>query len=311
MRKEKVLVLMGGKSTEREISLKSGRAVAAALAERFEQVKALDICAENLCEITEFQPDVAFVALHGKGGEDGAVQGLLEWMNIPYTGPGIAASAVCLDKILTKKILSLSQVPTPPFMEIAPSAVATAEETISQAVQTLGLPLVLKACRQGSSIGVIILRDEKDGKAALEELFSYGDHVLAEAYLSGMELTVPVMGNENPRTLPAIEITSEGQFYDFESKYTPGQSHHIIPARITEEQEQALAEIAKSAYLATGCRGLARVDFMMNHKGEPFVIEINTSPGMTDISLFPDAARAVGISFPALCEQLCDLALEQ
>ncbi len=310
MRKEKVLVLMGGKSSEREISLRSGKAVEKALKERFETVLGLDIAKDNLSEIAEFQPDVAFIALHGKGGEDGAVQGLLEWMQIPYTGPGIAASAICMDKILTKKILALSGVPTPKFLQIGKEAKKDPKATVEKAIDTLGLPLVLKACCQGSSIGVVIVRKREEAEEALKELFSYGDEILAEAFLSGMELTVPVMGNDTLRVLPPIEITSQGQFYDFESKYMPGGSEHIIPARISPETDAQIRSLAEKAYKAALCRGLSRVDVMLDEKGEPQVIEINTSPGMTETSLFPDAARAEGISFTSLCEMLCDYALE-
>lgn len=310
MREEKVLVLMGGKSTEREVSLRSGKAVASALRERFSQVTELDLTKESLSEIARIKPDAVFIALHGKGGEDGAIQGYLEWLEIPYTGPGIAASALCLDKIMTKKVLTLSGVPTPAFLRIGEEAKEDPEAAVRGAADTLGLPLVLKACRQGSSIGTVILHDLREGASVLRELFSYGDEILAERFLSGMELTVPVMGNEKLLVLPPIEITSNGQFYDYQSKYTPGESHHIIPARITKEEEKKIKSIAASAYAATGCRGLARVDVMMDETGEPQVIEINTSPGMTETSLFPDAARAAGISFPELCEDLIDLAME-
>lgn len=308
MRTEKILVLMGGESTEREVSLRSGKAVAQALRQRFENVVELDLTRDTLNQITEIAPDCAFIALHGKGGEDGTVQGLLEWMGIPYTGPGTLASALCLDKMMTKKVLTLSGVPTPQFLCISPDA--DPKEAVGNAIRVLGLPLVLKANCQGSSIGVAILREREGAEEILKELFTYGDQVLAEKFLSGTELTVPVMGNDKLLVLPPIEITSSGKFYDYESKYTPGGSRHIIPARISPEVEKKVKAIAAKAYAETGCRGLARVDMMLDEKGDPFVIEINTSPGMTETSLFPDAARAAGIAFPELCETLVDLALE-
>ena len=309
MRTEKILVLMGGESTEREVSLRSGKAVADALRQRFENVAELDLTRETIGEISKIAPDCAFIALHGKGGEDGTVQGLLEWMGIPYTGPGTLASALCLDKMMTKKVLTLSGVPTPQFLCISPNA--DPKEAIGNAIRVLGLPLGLKANCQGSSIGVAILREREGAEETLKELFTYGDQVLAEKFLSGTELTVPVMGNEKLLVLPPIEITSSGKFYDYESKYTPGGSRHIIPARISAEVEKKVKAIAAKAYAETGCRGLARVDMMLDEKGDPFVIEINTSPGMTETSLFPDAARAAGIAFPELCETLVDLALEK
>ena len=310
MRNEKILVLMGGESTEREVSLRSGAAVAAALRERFANVTELDLTRDTLHKIGEIAPDCAFIALHGKGGEDGTVQGLLEWMGIPYTGPGTLASALCLDKMMTKKVLTLSGVPTPEFICIPSDARKHPQEAVDNAIRVLGLPLVLKANCQGSSIGVAILREREGAAEVLSELFTYGDHVLAERFLAGTELTVPVMGNEKLLVLPPIEITSSGTFYDYKSKYTPGGSRHIIPARISPEAEKKVKAIAAKAYAETGCRGLARVDMMLDEKGEPFVIEINTSPGMTETSLFPDAARAAGISFPELCETLVDLAME-
>ena len=311
MRNEKILVLKGGESTEREVSLRSGAAVANALRERFANVVELDLTRESLHEIGKIAPGCAFIALHGKGGEDGTVQGLLDWMGIPYTGPGTLASALCLDKMMTKKVLSLSGVPTPEFLCIPATARENPREAVENAIRVLGLPLVLKANCQGSSIGVAILREREGAAEVLAELFTYGDHILAERFLSGTELTVPVMGNEKLLVLPPIEITSTGKFYDYKSKYTPGGSRHIIPARISPEVEQKVKAIAAKAYSEAGCRGLSRVDMMLDEKGEPYVIEINTSPGMTETSLFPDAAKAAGISFPELCETLIDLAMEK
>ena len=309
MRDQHILVLLGGKSTEREVSLRSGAAVAEALKERLSKVSTLDPAEENLEEIQKMRPDAVFIALHGKGGEDGTIQGYLEWLGIPYTGPGVMASAICMDKIMTKKVLLASNVATPPFCVIEKEA--EPEAAMEKAIKEFSLPLVLKSPLQGSSIGTVILREKEAIPAALEELFSYGDTVLAEKFLSGTELTVPVMGNDSISALPVIEIVSEGQFYDYESKYTPGQSHHIIPARISPETQKKAAELAKKAYLATSCQGHARVDLMLDETGEPFVIEINTSPGMTALSLFPDAARHAGMSFADLCEELLLLSFEK
>ncbi len=304
---EKILVLKGGVSTERDVSLRSGDAVAQALTEAGYAVEALDITAETVPLLAAKKPDLVFLALHGKGGEDGSIQGLLEWLGLPYTGPGVASSAVCMDKILTKRVLSSAGVATAPFAVL--SGRESAEEALSL-VRPLGLPLVLKASRQGSSIGTVIVRKEEDFAAAFRETASYGDAILAEAFLSGMELTVPVLGEEEPEALPVIEITAEGAFYDFASKYTPGGSHHIIPARLPEETRAKVERLALAAYRAAGCRGFSRVDCMLNGEGEPFVLEINTIPGMTAQSLLPDAGRAVGLSFPALAEKIVMSALK-
>ncbi len=305
-----ILVLMGGKSTERDVSLRSGAAVSDALKKAGFRVTEFDPGREDISKIREIRPDCAFIALHGLGGEDGTIQGMLEWMGIPYTGPGVAASAVCMDKILTKKILAQSGIPTAPFYVIGKEEKKDPKKAAETALEKLGLPFIFKACRQGSSIGTAIVRKKEEALPALKELFSFGDDILAEAFLSGVELTVPIMGNDTLRVLPVIQITSEGEYYDYHSKYTPGQSHHIIPANISPDLEKKVREIAVSAYIVTGCRGLARVDMMTDEKGDPFVIELNTSPGMTATSLFPDAARAQGISFPELVTGLVSLALE-
>ncbi len=309
MKAKHVLVLRGGKSTEKEVSLRSGKAVAEALKEAGFRVTELDPAVDGPEAIAGAGADCAFIALHGLGGEDGAIQGYLEWLGIPYTGPGIAASAICMDKILTKKVLALSGVPTPEFMFI--KCGEDPKKAAAEAVERLGLPVVLKASRQGSSIGTVIAGSLEEAEAGLSEIYAYGDDILAEKFLSGMELTVPIMGNDSLTVLPTIEIVSEGQFYDYASKYTPGQSHHILPARLTEAQLSQVSEIAKQAYLTTGCRGFSRVDVMLDGEGEAFVIEINTSPGMTETSLFPDAAAFAGISFPQLVRRLVELALEQ
>ncbi|MBQ3865483.1 MAG: D-alanine--D-alanine ligase [Clostridia bacterium] len=306
--RERVLVLKGGVSTEREISLRSGAAVAEALREAGYTAEELDLTADSVSELIAKKPDLVFLALHGKGGEDGSVQGLLEWLGLPYTGPGVAASALCMDKLLTKKCLAASGVATAPFRALSPG---DGEEAALAAAEELGLPLVLKACRQGSSIGTVIARTKDAVPAAWREAASYGDDVVAEAFLSGTELTVPVLGGKEPEALPVIEITSEGAFYDFASKYTPGGSRHIIPARIPEKTRAAVEELALNAYKATGCRGFARVDVMLSGEGEPFVLEINTIPGMTAQSLLPDAGRAVGLSFPALAEKIVMTALRE
>lgn len=309
MRQERVMVLMGGVSPEREISLRSGKAAAAALRERFENVTELDLTPESLPVLVTEKPDVAFIALHGVLGEDGALQGLLEWRGIPYTGPGVAASALCMDKITTKMILRECGVATAPFLALSPEE--DADEAASRALAELGLPLVLKSCRQGSSIGTAIVKKAEEAAPTLRELFALGDPVLAEKFLSGTELSIPVLGNEALTALPVIEIVADGEFYDFESKYTPGKSRHVIPARIPEETARKATELALRSFRATGCRGIARVDLMLDAAGEPFVIELNTIPGMTETSLVPDAARHAGMSFGELAERLVDLALEK
>ena len=311
MSKEKVLVLMGGISTEREISLKSGNAVANALREAGYTVETLDINQDNVSEIAKINPDVVYIALHGKYGEDGCIQGMLEWMGIPYTGPGVAASAICMDKALTKKVLVQSGIPTPKSLEYTKAECTDVEVIKNELVEKLGIPVVLKSPCQGSSIGVVIVRDESSVADAIEEVFKYGDIMLAEQFVTGVEISVPVVGNENPDVYPIIEIVPTSEFYDFESKYTPGMSQHIIPARISEKAAANVNKYAKEAYEKTGCRGVSRIDFIIDENDNPYVIEINTVPGMTATSLVPDSARHLGIEFPQLVDKIVKLALNK
>lgn len=311
MSKEKVLVLMGGISTEREISLKSGTAVAKALTEAGYSVETLDIQPDNISKIAEIKPDVVYLALHGKGGEDGCVQGMLEWMGIPYTGPGVAASAICMDKAITKKVLVQSGIPVPKYVEYTKDECEDRVKIKDELIAQLGLPMVLKSPCQGSSIGVVIVRDEGSVTDAVEEVFKYGDIMLAEQFISGVEISVPVVGNKNPEVFPIIEIVPTSEFYDFESKYTPGMSQHIIPARISREATEKVNRYAVEAYEKTGCRGVSRIDFIVDENDNPYVIEINTIPGMTETSLVPDSARHLGIGFPQLADKIVKLALER
>jgi len=305
---KKVLVLMGGISTEREVSLRSGKAVAEALSKKDYEVIALDITKESIGKIQEINPDVVFIALHGKGGEDGCIQGMLEWMGYPYTGPGVAASAICMDKILTKKILVNKNIRTPDFLEFD-SLEGDCEKIEEAILSKFSFPVVLKASCQGSSIGVSIVSDEEKLKKEICEIKKYGDGILVEEFIKGTEVTVPILGNNNIRALPVIEITSENEFYDYESKYTEGMCRHIIPARIDEKVYAESEKIALDAYRALGCRGMSRVDIIISEENIPYVIEVNTIPGMTSMSLFPDSARYAGIEFPELLDEIVKLAI--
>ena len=248
---KKVLVLMGGISTEREVSLRSGAAVAEALAKKDYEVKTLDITKESIGQIQEINPDVVFIALHGKGGEDGCIQGMLEWMGYPYTGPGVAASAICMDKILTKKILVNKNIKTPEFMEFD-SAESTREQIEKEILKNFSLPVVLKASCQGSSIGVSIVGNEKELSKEISEIIKYGDSILVEAFVEGTEVTVPIIGNNELKAFPVIEITSENEFYDYQSKYTQGMCQHIIPARIDEKTYKQAKESIVREYKLEG-----------------------------------------------------------
>lgn len=306
----KVLVIMGGTSEEREVSLRSGKAVYNALKELGYNVQAFDLNDKNLGDIITIAPDVVFIALHGKNGEDGTVQGFLDLLGIPYTGSGVAASAIGMNKILTKKILCFEGMPTSEFVILKKEDFFSNQpEDLRSLLASIGIPMVVKASTQGSSIGVTIVKKEEDILDALKKAFSFDPEILVERFIDGTELTASVIGNNNPQVLPLIEITSENEFFDYEAKYTPGMCAHIIPARISEDVRERVTKLAAEVYKAVGCRGYARIDFIVDKKGQPYVLEINTIPGMTEMSLVPDAARAAGISFPELVDRILKLAL--
>ena len=308
MKDRYVMVVCGGFSTEREVSLRSGEAVYNGLKNAgFKNVELFDLKRDNMVEILSKHPDVVYLALHGQGGEDGCIQGMLELAQIPYTGPGVAASAVCMNKILTKQVLAAYGVPTASFLVKRREECDDPEELSRELVERIGLPMVLKSPCQGSSIGVVIVKREEDIKEGILEVFKYGDQLLAEEFLSGVEITLPILGNDEPLVLPDIEITSEREFYDYKAKYTNGLCHHIIPARISEEDREKVKQIGLCAYRALNCVGLSRIDFIVDDKKGPMVIEVNTLPGMTEMSLFPDSARAYGMSFSELVTKILEL----
>ncbi len=306
-----VLVLMGGLSEEREVSLRSGAGVYDALKKVGYQARTLDLSKDNLKKIKDISPDVVFIALHGKYGEDGTVQGYLDLLGIPYTGSGVETSAICMNKGTTKKIFCYEGIPTADFVIITKYKYRKNPQNLSEMVTELGLPLVVKAATQGSSIGVYIVKTMEELQSAIEEAFKYDQEVVIEKFIVGPQLTVSIIGNEEPQVLPVIEITAANEFYDYEAKYTPGMCEHIIPARVSEEVNAKVMEISKQVYTSFKCRGYARVDFMIDEDGNPYVLEINTIPGMTAMSLVPDAARAAGMSYEELVDKIVCLALQK
>ncbi|MBO8129588.1 MAG: D-alanine--D-alanine ligase [Peptococcaceae bacterium] len=307
----RVGVLMGGRSSEREVSLKSGSAVYDALvAKNYDAVK-IDPTTDLPQQIKQAGVDMCFIALHGKYGEDGIVQAILENMDVPYTGSGVLASALAMNKIFTKKILVYEGLPTPRFMTLCPrsSRYNDIEVEAQKVLTKMSLPVVVKASTQGSTIGISFVHKKEDLVPGIQEAFRYDREILVEQFMTGVEVTAAVLGNDNPVVLPLIEIVAAKGVYDYEAKYTPGMSDHIIPPGIPQEIQQRINELALATYRAIGCRGLARVDFIVS-ENEPYILEVNTIPGMTETSLFPDAARAAGIEFPDLIDKLVQLALE-
>lgn len=306
----KVMVVCGGISTEREVSLNSGKAVYEALQRKGYNVCLFDLTKDNIGEVLLKKPDIVYLALHGKGGEDGCIQGMLELAGIPYTGPGVASSAICMDKIITKRVLDNSGLPTAKFSVRRKSECPHLSLLADELVKEIGLPMVLKSPSQGSSIGVVMVNNREEMVPGIVEVFKYGDHLLAEEFLDGAEITLPILGNDNPLALPIIEITSERDFYDFTAKYTLGLCHHIIPACIDSITERMVIDLGIKAYKVLDCVGLSRIDFIVDKVKGPMIIEVNTLPGMTDMSLFPDAARYVGISYDDLVERILQLGLQ-
>ncbi len=303
-----VAVLMGGTSNEREVSLSSGSQVHSALCELGYRADAIDTQDSRAAvrQLLDGSYDVVFLALHGKGGEDGLIQGVCETLGIPHTGSGVLASALAMDKGRSKAIYSACGIPVAPSISLRCSE-SWDEEAI---VETVGLPCVVKPVDDGSSLGMSIVQDASELSGAVEGLMERGQNVLVEAFVKGTEITVPVLGNEDPEALPVIEIVPHDTFYSYEVKYATNGADHIIPARLDPQVYELAQEYAVRAHKALGCAGESRTDFIVTDDGVPVILETNTIPGMTATSLLPDAARVVGYSFPELCAKLIDYALE-
>ncbi|MEK6278065.1 MAG: D-alanine--D-alanine ligase [Actinomycetota bacterium] len=306
----KVAVLKGGRSLERGVSLRSGARVEDALERLGHEVISLDVGGDLVQRLTDDRPDVAFIALHGPDGEDGTAQELLEILGIPYTGPGVAACARCMDKVLAKHELREAGIPTPDWFAFNATAFRElgAAETLEQIEERLGFPLVVKPAAQGSALGVRFASSRDEVPAALVSAFSYDDRVLLERYVRGRELAVSVLGGE---PLPILEaIPRESDLYDFEARYEIGRTEFVCPADLDGAAEEAVTQAALRAYEALGCSGFPRVDLMMGSEG-PAVLEVNAIPGLTDTSLLPQAAEAAGLEFERLVERILVMALER
>ncbi|NUU66125.1 D-alanine--D-alanine ligase [Enterobacteriaceae bacterium BIT-l23] len=300
---EKVAVLLGGSSAEREVSLQSGSAVLAGLREAGIDAYAVDPRDIPVTSLKEEGYDRVFIALHGRGGEDGTLQGMLDLMGMPYTGSGVMASAITMDKQRTKLLWQGAGLP------VAPSVTLNAHDgfTASLAIQVaaLGMPVIIKPSREGSSVGMSKVTTADELADALELAFKYDDEVLVEKWLSGPEYTVAVLGEE---TLPSIRIQPAGIFYDYEAKYLSDDTRYFCPAGLSDEREAELQDLAIRAWQVLGCSGWGRVDVMEDSDGSFRLLEVNTAPGMTSHSLVPMAARQAGMSFPQLVARILELA---
>jgi D-alanine-D-alanine ligase len=295
MQSRKIGVLLGGLSSEREVSLRTGEAVIAALRERGHEVVPIYVDRDIDVALRQEQPDVAFIALHGRMGEDGCVQGLLELLGIPYTGSDVMASALAMHKGKAKELFRLHNLPTPAYYTLT-----AADTTDLHGVHgDFGFPCVVKPIREGSSVGVTICRTEAELAPAVERALCFDDEILVERFISGMEVSVAILDD---RALGAVEIAPRAGFYDYQNKYTKGATDYFVPPRLSPERYRGVLAQALRAHLALGCHGATRVDMMVSDSGNEFVLEVNTVPGLTPTSLLPKIADAAGISFGELCE---------
>ncbi|MBN1458423.1 MAG: D-alanine--D-alanine ligase [Armatimonadetes bacterium] len=331
MGKLRVTVLSGGTSSEREVCLMSGRRVLQALDPTRYDAQLVDLAditdgrasglaaallssspaparssSEPAVETANGRPDVVFIALHGGAGENGTVQGMLELLGVPYVGSGVLASALAMNKVMAKRIFEREEVPTPKWV-VARASERT--EVAQRVASFVGAPCIVKPVAEGSTIGITLVHEASQLLAALETAWRYGPEALIEEFIAGTEITGPVLGNDDARVLPLVEIVPKGGFYDYEAKYTPGATEEIVPARIPENIAARARELTLRAHHALGCRGISRVD-MIATADEVYVLEVNTIPGLTETSLVPRAAEAEGMSFSQLVSRLIELALE-
>lgn len=295
-------VILGGRSAEREVSLKSGEAILASLKKSGYDTIPIEMDEKIAEKIRDSNIGVAFIALHGPGGEDGSLQGFLEVMKIPYTGSGVLSSGLGLNKATSRKIFIYHDIKVPPFY------IVRRDEKINLDLNALpfSFPLVVKPCSQGSSIGVSIVKKEEGFKKAIDDAFRYDEEILIEKFIEGREIHVGILDD---KPLGAIEVRPKGEFYNYEAKYLPDMSEHIFPAPLEEGLYRKVLEIGLKAHNAIGCRGYSRVDCLVTNSRDVFTLEVNTLPGMTETSLLPEIARKRGIDFDALVEKILSLAL--
>jgi len=296
----RVAVMLGGFSSEREVSLDTGAAVLAALQRRGVDAHAWDPADQSIAAFATAGFDRVWIALHGPGGEDGALQGLLQWLGIPYTGSGVMASAIAMDKVRSKHLFQAAGIPTPDY------AVITTRSEAAAAAANLGFPLVIKPSGQGSSVGMAKIFEPADLNAAADEALRYGGTALLETCITGSEFTVAILQGE---ALPTIRIETPRVFYDYHAKYQSDQTRYICPGTATAADEARYAELALAAFAELGCTGWGRVDFMTGSDGQPLVLEVNTVPGMTSHSLVPMAAKQCGIDFDELCWRILETSI--
>ncbi|MBM7344639.1 MULTISPECIES: D-alanine--D-alanine ligase [Erwiniaceae] len=303
---DKVAVLLGGTSAERDVSLLSGAAVLAGLKEAGVDAHPVDIRDVPVLSLKEQGFTKAFIALHGRGGEDGTLQGVLEFLDIPYTGSGVMASAITMDKLRSKFLWQGCGLPVSPYVALTRKQMdAGIDGDVADSIAALGMPLFVKPSREGSSVGISRVNHASQLHAALVEAFRHDDEVLVEAFLSGPEYTVAVIGDQ---IMPSIRIQAASEFYDYQAKYISDDTQYFCPSGLNDEQEAELSQLVIAAWRALGCSGWGRVDVMMGGDGRFYLLEVNTSPGMTSHSLVPMAAKQAGLSFSQLVVRILELA---
>ncbi|HVA38035.1 MAG TPA: D-alanine--D-alanine ligase [Candidatus Dormibacteraeota bacterium] len=299
---KRVAVLMGGPSSEREVSIATGTGVLQALQSLGYQAEAFDFDHRVVEALRTFGPDVVFNALHGVGGEDGQAQAILEWMGLPYTGTGIQGCAMSMDKHITKKLLAAEGLPTPAW------DVFDLSGGTLPLLPGLNLPLVVKPVDEGSSVGVAIVRTHDQWKEAMIAYSERYDRVLVEEYVAGREFSVPVLFED---VLPVVEIVAEDSFYSYEAKYKPGGSRHLVPAPLDEDLTARLQVLALSTHRLLNLRDYSRTDILLSREGRPYILEVNTLPGLTPTSILPDSARSMGIAYETLVDRLVRAAYDR
>ncbi|GAB4248574.1 MAG: D-alanine--D-alanine ligase [Thermoleophilia bacterium] len=320
---EHVAVLYGGRSLERDVSLVTGQRVSRALEHRGYKVTDIDVDESFVRRLEELRPDAAFIALHGKGGEDGTAQELLEILGIPYTGAGVLGSIQAMDKVLTKHILEREGIPTPPFHAFSDAAFRElgAKDALEIIARELGMPVVVKPAAQGSALGINFARDTRDLPRAMVSALSFDRKVLLERQVEGRELAISILeqlpadgggpgGSAEGGTLPDLQVLpiveaipkSRHDFYDFDSRYIPGETDFVVPAELDPEVREQVEDVARRTFVALGCSGFGRVDVILDADCVPWVLELNTIPGLTETSLMPLAAEAAGMGFEDLVE---------
>lgn len=306
----KIAVLYGGVSNEREVSISSSKGIIQALKNKGHEVISIDFHPNKIAEITALDVDLVFIGLHGKHGEDGAVQGLLDMLEIPYVGSGVLASSLAMDKYKAKQMFATENIPVAKDKQYRITKKTNVQKVAKEINESFSFPFIIKPNREGSTVGLSVVKNANETEEAIRTANASDEFILIEQFIDGMELTVPVLGKMNEeRALPIIEIVPKNELYDYESKYTAGGSEHIVPARISETLTEQIKQYAVKAHQVLGCETYSRVDFLLTEEGIPYILEVNTLPGMTPTSLYPDSAKVEQISYDDMIETFVQLTI--